>query len=616
MGNSTSGEEGRHRLGYHVLQVKEDSPAYRAGIRPFFDYIVAVNGIRLNEENTVIHEQMQASEEKTLTMDVYSTREQAGRRVEMIPTRLWGDGTGGLLGCSIRFCMFDAINDVVWHILDVAPGSPAERAGLCAHSDYVIGTPYGIMRSEGDLYDLVEDNVGEPLRLHVYNTQTDHVREIVIVPHEGWGGEGLLGCDGSAVPHDNSTSRTMSLPYPDSDHPLDVNIRSTLPASFQPGHMGFDQASRPSDISEDMRLQGLPLRFSKGERPDSDNEPDSEDEYITRTHTFDQPTTRYTPSEHTAAAPPPVTASVPPLVSQSIDPPTLVSTHVQPIVTQETQPAPQSQPQHSQLQQHPHQAPHESQSQSQPHPHPPAPEAVAKEIISPRESMQDHEPTLSRRSLTQELHPSNATSQPLYPKHPGTQTPFEPISHRSESIEQRQSFGTDSNDPHPEVSTSSHKPYEHLTEEDVNQGQIPFGTSGAFSFDSQIQPTIQAEPPKEESTSQSVPNIARNRSPPRGIAARMMHSPHGRPGGRLGPDGHSLRGAISLAAAQSQAQESELYQQEKQKADEEYASAEKKEEETASVTKALLPVEDVIESKEDQVQDDPPKRKEDGMDRD
>jgi len=34
------------------------------------------------------------------------------------------------------------------------------------------------MRSEGDLYDLIEDNVGEPLRLHVYNTETDHVREV------------------------------------------------------------------------------------------------------------------------------------------------------------------------------------------------------------------------------------------------------------------------------------------------------------------------------------------------------------------------------------------------------------------------------------------------------
>ena len=35
----------------------------------------------------------------------------------MIPTKNWGDGKGGLIGCSIRFCMFDAVNDVVWHIL-------------------------------------------------------------------------------------------------------------------------------------------------------------------------------------------------------------------------------------------------------------------------------------------------------------------------------------------------------------------------------------------------------------------------------------------------------------------------------------------------------------------
>ncbi|KAF9944807.1 Golgi reassembly-stacking protein 2 [Modicella reniformis] len=103
----------------------------------------------------------------------------------MIPTKKWGDGQGGLIGCRIRFCMFDAANDVVWHIL----------AGLCARTDYVIGTPYGIMRGEGDLYDLVEDNIGEPLRLHVYNSETDQVREIVIIPNEEWGGEGLLGCD-------------------------------------------------------------------------------------------------------------------------------------------------------------------------------------------------------------------------------------------------------------------------------------------------------------------------------------------------------------------------------------------------------------------------------------
>ena len=33
--------------GYHVLRVQPNSPGHRAGIDPFFDYIVAVEGSRL-----------------------------------------------------------------------------------------------------------------------------------------------------------------------------------------------------------------------------------------------------------------------------------------------------------------------------------------------------------------------------------------------------------------------------------------------------------------------------------------------------------------------------------------------------------------------------------------
>ncbi|GJJ75716.1 hypothetical protein EMPS_08074 [Entomortierella parvispora] len=328
MGNTASGEEGRHRLGYHVLRVKEDSPAYRAGLRPFFDYIVAINGIRLNTEGSYLQEQMIAHEEKTVVLDVYSTREQAGRRVEMVPSRNWGDGQGGLIGCSIRFCMFDAVNDVVWHVLDVAHGSPAERAGLCAHSDYVIGTPYGIMRGEGDLYDLVEDNIGEPLRLHVYNSETDHVREIVIVPNEEWGGEGLLGCDvgygylhrlprqGSIIHQSGgSPSRRPSMPTFSSQEtlPEPSYARNTMPATFAPGEQPFDilaPTPRPpqspswlnSNTSLEGTLQGVitsenvqddqewpPLRFGRGERPDAEDEdePDSEEEFVPRVRPLD-----------------------------------------------------------------------------------------------------------------------------------------------------------------------------------------------------------------------------------------------------------------------------------------------------------------------------------------
>ncbi|KAF9172413.1 Golgi reassembly-stacking protein 2 [Mortierella sp. AD010] len=324
MGNTTSGEEGRHRLGYHVLRVKDDSPAYRAGIRPFFDYIVAINGVRLNTESTYLQDQMLINEDKPVILDIYSTREQAGRRVEMIPTKNWGDGKGGLIGCSIRFCMFDAINDVVWHILDVAHGSPAEKAGLCAHTDYVIGTPYGIMRGEGDLYDLVEDNIGEPLRLHVYNSEMDHVREVVIIPNEEWGGDGLLGCDvgygylhrlprqGSIIHRESTGSprRTPSLPYPPSHDTMTSSsyVRNTMPASFQPGEQPLDivaptprpshspswlnpsealegslkTASNTSASKEDQEEDLPPLRFGRGERPDAEDEPESEDELMPR----------------------------------------------------------------------------------------------------------------------------------------------------------------------------------------------------------------------------------------------------------------------------------------------------------------------------------------------
>ena len=33
--------------GYHVLRVHEGSPGYKAGLEPFFDFLVAIDNIRL-----------------------------------------------------------------------------------------------------------------------------------------------------------------------------------------------------------------------------------------------------------------------------------------------------------------------------------------------------------------------------------------------------------------------------------------------------------------------------------------------------------------------------------------------------------------------------------------
>jgi len=97
------------------------------------------------------------------------------------------------LGLVLQWCPVSTTDDI-WHILDVAPNSPADFAGLLPYSDYIIGTAEGIVRGESGLGELVEDHMDRPLRLFVYNHEYDVTRELHITPTRSWGGEGALGC--------------------------------------------------------------------------------------------------------------------------------------------------------------------------------------------------------------------------------------------------------------------------------------------------------------------------------------------------------------------------------------------------------------------------------------
>jgi len=99
------------------------------------------------------------------------------------------------IGCSIRYCSYENAGEHVWHVLEVAENSPAEMAGVIPHTDYIIGSPHMTLRSEDDFYALVEDSLGKPLRLYLYNTEWDSCREVIIIPNHEWGGQGSLGCD-------------------------------------------------------------------------------------------------------------------------------------------------------------------------------------------------------------------------------------------------------------------------------------------------------------------------------------------------------------------------------------------------------------------------------------
>ena len=99
----------------------------------------------------------------------------------------------GSLGLSLQYTPI-AVAANIWHVLDVAPNSPADQASLLPYSDYILGSPEGALHGEAALGELVEDFIARPLRLYVYNNEYNVTREVTIHPSRDWGGEGALGC--------------------------------------------------------------------------------------------------------------------------------------------------------------------------------------------------------------------------------------------------------------------------------------------------------------------------------------------------------------------------------------------------------------------------------------
>ncbi|XP_038607411.1 Golgi reassembly-stacking protein 2 [Tachyglossus aculeatus] len=254
MGSSQSVEiPGGGTEGYHVLRVQENSPGHRAGLEPFFDFIVSINGSRLNKDNDTLKDLLKANVEKPVKMLVYSSKTLELRETSVTPSNMWGGQ--GLLGVSIRFCSFDGANENVWHVLEVELNSPAALAGLRPHSDYIIGADT-VMNESEDLFSLIETHEAKPLKLYVYNTDTDNCREVIITPNSAWGGEGSLGCGiGYGYLHRIPTrpfeeGKKISLPGQMANAPItplkdgftEVQLTSVNPPStLAPGTAGIEQ---------------------------------------------------------------------------------------------------------------------------------------------------------------------------------------------------------------------------------------------------------------------------------------------------------------------------------------------------------------------------------------
>lgn len=189
-GNASLPIPGGGTEGYHVLRVQDGSPGSRAGLEPFFDFIVAIGNTRLDTDNDTFRDLLKANIDKPVRMTIYSSKNQNVREIGITPSTTWGGQ--GLLGISIRFCSFEGANENVWHVLDVQQNSPASQAGLISNTDYIIGAD-SILHESEDLFSLIESHEGKPLKLYVYNYDSDRCREVTLVPNGAWGGEGSIG---------------------------------------------------------------------------------------------------------------------------------------------------------------------------------------------------------------------------------------------------------------------------------------------------------------------------------------------------------------------------------------------------------------------------------------
>ncbi|XP_022114336.2 Golgi reassembly-stacking protein 2 [Pieris rapae] len=81
-----------------------------------------------------------------------------------------------------------------YHVLRVQDGSPGQKARLEPFFDFIVSIENTRLDQDNDtLKELLKQNVDKNIKMHVYSSKTQSVREVSITPCANWGGEGLLG---------------------------------------------------------------------------------------------------------------------------------------------------------------------------------------------------------------------------------------------------------------------------------------------------------------------------------------------------------------------------------------------------------------------------------------
>lgn len=124
---------------------------------------------------------------------VYNIKSQETRLLTLIPSDSWGGA--GLLGVTIRLDNYGGADERLIRVLTVEHNSPAAIAGLVPEQDYLLGTVSESLDDTQSLANLLLAHVDQVVEFYVYNTNSDVVRVVPLMPTWSWGGKGLLGAE-------------------------------------------------------------------------------------------------------------------------------------------------------------------------------------------------------------------------------------------------------------------------------------------------------------------------------------------------------------------------------------------------------------------------------------
>ncbi|KAL0486016.1 hypothetical protein AKO1_012215 [Acrasis kona] len=240
--------------GYQITHIVPGSPADKAGLSVYFDFIIELDDISVQvEERQFFLDYVSKSLEQSIRMKVFSTKTMTLRELIVTPSKQ--NGGKGLMGCGIRYETVQNAIENTWHVLSVASGSPAEKAGLQASSDFIIGCDQVIFEHSNQLQDIL-NQVDDAITLILYNLPSDTFRYAYV----DLGGTKSMGIDIAngylhQIPVNKQASPITRMINPNAA-PLDVLDTST-----------HDISSLPPDIPELLYVSALVKDVSPSQLP-------------------------------------------------------------------------------------------------------------------------------------------------------------------------------------------------------------------------------------------------------------------------------------------------------------------------------------------------------------